>query len=433
MKKSFTILIAFVVAISMTLPACSVDSYANANAAFPEHVKYKGAYLAPTIGQTKVDEQTEAFYNKWKKRYVVKDPYYKKSVRKYVWYNENHQNYKTAKHKIAVTVSEAQGYGMILVATMAGYDKSAQSTFNALYRFYKAHPSKANQGTCLMAWQQSDNGKKLVNSGGVCSATDGDIDIAYGLLLADRQWGSSGSINYKAAAKSLISDIYKYEINKKTYVIQYGDWVKWSSKNSRDYTGTRSSDFITQELRVFAAVSGNSGWNKVVNRSYSLISRMNKVYSGNRGLIPDFMYQKDGKYRPEKAYKRESALDGGYGYNACRDPWRIGTDYLVNGSSAAGKEVNRLNAWVRKKTSNRPSAIRAGYTLKGTAKANYYDLCFTAPFLVSAVCDSSGTKGAQKWVDALWDNVSSKGTTNYYNDTIKLMSMITAGGNWLTY
>ncbi len=48
----------------------------------------------------------------------------------------------------------------------------------------------------LMAWQQSDDGKALIDSNGADSATDGDLDIAYALLLADR----SG----EAAAKSII-------------------------------------------------------------------------------------------------------------------------------------------------------------------------------------------------------------------------------------
>lgn len=426
------IIVVMVVLAMVMLGEAPVFAADTAACGFPHHSDYAGHYLAPSVGQASVDEATEDFYNKWKKRYIAVEPYYKKAVRKYVWYDEAHRNYRTAGKKVAVTVSEAQGYGMIITATMAGYDPDARATFDALYRFYRAHLSKANKGTSLMAWQQSDNGRKLVNSGGVCSATDGDIDIAYGLLLADRQWGSSGDIDYKGAALKIIGDIYKYEINHKTYTVQYGDWVKWSSKQSREYTGTRSSDFITAEFRAFAAASGNNGWNKVTARCYSLMSRVNKVYSGRTGLMPDFMYmKKNGKYRPELKYKRESALDGGYGYNACRDPWRIGTDYLVSGSSRARYQTSLLNRWIRKKTGGDPSKIRAGYTLKGKIRAGYSDMCFTAPFLVAAVCDTSGTAGAQKWVDSLWNEIVSAGTTNYYNDTIKLLTMITAGGNFI--
>jgi len=39
------------------------------------------------------------------------------------------------------------------------------------------------------------------------SATDGDLDIAFGLLLADAQWGSSGAIDYHQAARDVIADM----------------------------------------------------------------------------------------------------------------------------------------------------------------------------------------------------------------------------------
>ena len=63
-----------------------------------------------------------------------------------------------------------------------------------------------------MSWQQCDNGTALIDganegsmTGGYCdSATDGDMDIAYALLLADKQWGSSGDIVYLARPKQLL-------------------------------------------------------------------------------------------------------------------------------------------------------------------------------------------------------------------------------------
>ena len=115
--------------------------------------------------------------------------------------------------------------------------------------------------------------------------------------------------------------------------------------------------------------------------------------------------------------------------STCRDPWRIGTDYLVSGSASARAETAVLNKWVRSRTGGDPSKIVAGYRLSGKKAAGYSDMCFTAPFLTSAVCKSGSS---QKWVDALWNCVASAKTTNYYNDTIKMICMITAGGNWLT-
>lgn len=68
-----------------------------------------------------------------------------------------------------------------------------------MYRYFRAHPSEINPD--LMAWQQADTGTEIIDINGVDSATDGDMDIAYALLLADSQWGSSGEINYLSQAK----------------------------------------------------------------------------------------------------------------------------------------------------------------------------------------------------------------------------------------
>ena len=42
-----------------------------------------------------------------------------------------------------------------------------------------------------MAWAQNQS---CQNVSGPDSATDGDLDIAYALLLADRQWAINGAI-----------------------------------------------------------------------------------------------------------------------------------------------------------------------------------------------------------------------------------------------
>lgn len=47
-----------------------------------------------------------------------------------------------------------------------------------------------------MAWKVNADGSR----GGDTSAFDGDADIAYGLILADRQWGSEGAIDFRGEA-----------------------------------------------------------------------------------------------------------------------------------------------------------------------------------------------------------------------------------------
>lgn len=97
-----------------------------------------------------------------------------------------------------VTVSEGQGFGMVIVALMAGHDPNAQTLFDGLWYFARKYPSGINNR--LMTWKVQ-NGAAV---GGNNNAFDGDIDIAYGLLLAHEQWGSSGAVNYQAEAKLVI-------------------------------------------------------------------------------------------------------------------------------------------------------------------------------------------------------------------------------------
>ena len=54
-----------------------------------------------------------------------------------------------------------------------------------------------------MAWAQTKNFTDIDGT----SATDGDMDIAYSLLLANEQWGSNGKINYLKEAQLMIAAI----------------------------------------------------------------------------------------------------------------------------------------------------------------------------------------------------------------------------------
>ncbi|MDP9048928.1 MAG: glycosyl hydrolase family 8, partial [Bacteroidota bacterium] len=142
-----------------------------------------------------LDRLVRDFYTQWKTRFVKNSSGKRES---FVWFENKGKKQ---------CVSEGQGYGMIIVSLMAGFDRSAQGSYDKLFRYYKSHP--ANRSKYLMAWAQYADGKNVDNT----SATDGDMDIAYSLLLADKQWGSKGVINYLKEARSMINAIMRYEIN----------------------------------------------------------------------------------------------------------------------------------------------------------------------------------------------------------------------------
>lgn len=377
---------------------------------FPQHLSYTTGSIKPDqITQTQLDNSVKSFYTQWKKRFIKRSPAKNES---FVWF-EN-----VGKKQC---VSEGQGYGMIILALMAGYDQSAQKTYDRLYTYYKHHPS-AKSGY-LMAWAQYTNGKDLDNT----SATDGDMDIAYSLLLADKQWGSKGAINYLAAAKNAINAIMQYEINHQTWSVLLSDGVESGSK---DFFDTRSSDFMPANFKAFYHAVPDYRWVKVINTNYRLFGIMQKKYSPDAGLFPDFMVDLNKKPRPAPPHFLESIYDGYYNYNACRVPWKIGTDYLLSGDQRSKIICGKINRWIRETTQNNTYNISAGYTLGGhDVKGRYFEaLSFIGPFAVSAMVDQKN----QAWLNKIWDYLTGfkMKDYDYYDNSIKLMNMIILSGNY---
>ena len=376
---------------------------------FPNHTNYTGNHIKPSLyTQTELDSQTQLFYNEWKLEYLKNDC-------------GNTDEYYVFSGDGAKNVSEAQGYGMMITAYFAGYDVNAQVLFDGLYKFYKSHPSNIN--SCLMDWQQVTCNDSP--SEGDDSASDGDIDIAFALLLAHVQWGSNGSTNYLFEAQVIIDAIMQDEINQNTWAVKLGDWCDASDANY--FYGTRPSDFITDHFKVFSCI--NNEWNNVVNTCYSLINDIQNNYSSTTGLIPDFIINTNSNPIPAGANYLEENTDGEYSYNACRVPWRLGTDYLINNDSRAKTAINKINSWLISSTNGNTSSISNGYALNGTAQFNWNDATFIGPFTVGAMLDVTN----QTWLNNLYEELITNNNLDegdYYSNTIKLLSMITISGNY---
>jgi endo-1,4-beta-D-glucanase Y len=376
---------------------------------FPQHVQYtKGAIKPSTQTQAQLDAAVKSFYDVWKSKYLKPGC---TSGQYYVEYVNGSE----------ICVSEGQGYGMVITAYMAGYDTMAKTYYDGLYRWYKANPSTVNP--ILMNWQQNS---KCV-SDGTDAATDGDLDIAYSLLLADKQWGSSGSINYLSEALAIINAIKQSEVYPVVSSLQLGDWAHDDSQYKND---TRPSDFMYDHFRAFNAATNDATWNSVLNECYNLIDTIQTRYSPNTGLIPDFIENCDSVPHPAKSKFLESSDDGYYNYNSCRTPWHFGTDYLLNGDVRAKNDCNKITQWLKKLTSNKVSSIRSGYKLDGSniSGNNYQDMAFMAPFAVGACVDTAH----QVWLNDLWNYVTTDAVSNsdYFGNTLKMLCMIVIAGDY---
>jgi len=375
---------------------------------FPQHAPYFTNTIKPNnISQPALDRAVTNFYTQWKARYIKTS-----QNQSYIWFQEvgNKQ-----------CVSEGQGYGMVITALMAGFDLSARNTFDNLYRYYKAHPS--NRGSHLMAWAQDVKGKDIDQT----SATDGDMDIAYSLLLANSQWGSKGAINYLQAAKAMIADIMQYEINPNEWLVLISNGIEAESK---DYNDTRTSDFMPANFKAFYLATGDERWQQVIDHNYRLFLEMQNKYSPDAGLVPDFIVHINKTPKPAPPHYLESEYDGLYNYNACRVPWRIGLDYLLNGDTRSKAFVQKINSWIRETTNNNTYNLSAGYTLAGNdIHGRYFEaLSFITPFAISAMVDQKN----QQWLNNVWDytmNFKLK-DFDYYDNTIKMLNIIILSGNY---
>jgi endo-1,4-beta-D-glucanase Y len=391
--------------------ATSSAAGAQANRPFPFHTTLPAGVISPSnVSQAEIDAAIRRHYTAWKNNYLR---------------DLGGGNFWIKYDRTNSTVSEAHGYGMVLAAYMA--DKTI---FDSMFRYFRAHPSI--NAPHLMAWKQTLKDGVMVSIQGKDSATDGDMDIAYSLLLADVQWGSAGRINYRGEALKVLHDILAHEVNKTTWTLTPGDWA--TSVSDRNHT--RPSDFMTSHLLAFAKadVANASKWNNVYRAVTEIVNFQFQNGSQTTGLMPDFMVKSGSNFVPVPSQYLEGPHDGDFDYNACRTPWRLSMSRVVLGRTEMIAALRKQTAWIRTTTGGIPTKIRAGYFVRngpnGKSYVNFDDLAFTAPFAVNAML---GGAAAQNWLNRLWTSMSGGDYSineGYFGDAIRLQVMLMVAGDW---
>jgi len=332
------------------------------------------------------------------------------------------------------TVSEGIGYGMLLAVYM-----DDASLFDNLWLYEQ----KNLDGNGLMNW--APNG----GSGPSCSgaATDADEDMAFALVIADRQWGGQGTLqqSYKQLAITQIQKIWSTEIYNYAWV-RAGDG-NWATSGNQNI-----SYFAPSYYRVFAQVDPNScprdsdagyaqskncdGWWGVIDQSYTTLSDSLNSANGNQsnGVVPGWC--NDGSGAPCTAASGEPFY---YQYDACRTPFRIGLDWCFNGEPRAAAYLAQISSFF--------STIGAvnivdGYNLNGTpnpgtpapdagVRAPLSDP-FVGPAAVGAMSSSSYPSLLNDAYGLVApDHVFAGG--EYYASSWRVLSLLMLTGNFLDY
>jgi hypothetical protein len=321
-----------------------------------------------------------------------------------------------------LTVSEGMGYAMLLAVLFAGHDANARQMFDGLLAVvrkryaYAVVPYDAN-GKYLMDWRLNADG---TSAGDGWNALDGDLDIAMALLMAHKQWGSSGTWNYLQEGKNTIGAI-------KSWCMAPDGTTKGLAKA----TVSRTSDYMIGHFRAFQAATGDTFWSLAVDRAYALADRMQTVYSAGSGLMPDFIVGTDtATPYPSPGYMGDgNANENKYWWNACRNPWRYASDYVLSTDSRWKTVTGRIVACFQAKVAaagGDVTVIGTGYNLDGSLAAGGNDAAYMAPIMLGGCTDAS----YQPLVNALWSWNANHLTTGYYDSEIQLLSMVVAAGNW---
>jgi len=343
----------------------------------------------PTGGTYGQSNDAAAAYNSWKTNYITS-----------CGGGQSRVNFDTPSE----TVSEGIGYGMLLSAYAAD-----QALFNSLYAYYKAN----SNGNGFMNWEI--NGCSGVI--GANGATDADEDVAMALIIAYNQWPNVTSpYNYKTEATNMVNKISSYEIFGNQAVNGDG----WGNSSSCRDISYQAPGYY----REYGTFVGNTGtWNPVVTGAYGLITAN---ANATTGLVTDW----SDNTGVSNACNGSSA--GTYGFDACRNPWRMATDVIWHGTTTAATgytQCNKIAAFI-----NSTGAGNVGGPIQQSGGTGTHNATFTSTFAMDLVGTSATYQSLmnQMYTQVLntQDQVSGSYPSGYFGNTLRVLSLFVMSGNF---
>jgi hypothetical protein len=309
------------------------------------------------------------------------------------------------------TTSEGMGYGMLIAVYMG--DKP---TFDQFWQYANSHFVNG-----LMSWHISATGGAIDPH----SATDADEDMAWSLVMADKQWGggpSSGGGTYLSLAKSMITAIKSSEMT-------------GNLPTDGDYSAPVSHpDYAAPDYNAeFATLSGDTSWNAVSASEYTAFQA---ARNSSSGLIPD---------------ATTGTGNNLFGFDACRAPWRVGVDYCWHGGGSQAFGPTQflgpmITTFVALAKPTYPGTLELPLSLAGSPTANTTG---TAASLTGAISGPAAVAAMtspnnQAFIDASWtwlrgyvQNASGPGvygaSGDYFGSTLGLLALLMLDGDFIDY
>jgi endo-1,4-beta-D-glucanase Y len=312
------------------------------------------------------------------------------------------------------TVSEGLGYGMQLAAYAA--DKAL---FDGLYKYWKnfSSPNSSGKAGKLMNWRV--DGCSGVSGTG--SATDADVDVAWSLLIAANQWPSATSpYTYSSEATNMLSAIRELELNSAGQLINGDGWGFGDNCRNISYQSPGYYPYFSTNNSAYA-----SAWSNAVTSAYSII---NANADGTTGLISDWSDPNGVRNTCNPGGLGYAATDG-YGYDACRNPWRMAQDVIWN-NSASGKAIcSKIATYL-----NGRGAGNVGGPLYQNG-GNYSGYAHNATFVSTFATAVMGSTN-QTLLNSLYtetkntkDVIKNSTLSGYFGNTLRCLSLFMMSGN----
>jgi endo-1,4-beta-D-glucanase Y len=335
------------------------------------------------------------------------------------------------------TVSEGIGYGMLIAVYMGD-----QSLFDNLWLYEQGN---LDSTTGLMNW--APNGPDPNSCRG--PAPDADEDMAFALVMADKQWGGQGTLSksYKDSAVSQIQAIWHWEITNWKWMaagrtVDQQGWANNAQENISYFAPAFYRTFAQVDPKACAkgvdASTGNcDGWWGVIDQSYATIGDALNSANGNQanGLVPGWCDDSHGAPCSATA-QASSSQPFYYQYDACRTPFRVGLDAAWNTYAQAHSYVALTTSFFAPIGA---AQIVDGYNLDGTSHAKTpgaHSAAFIGPATVGAMtlpgdADASSTLVDEGYALLVQDSAFAGG--EYYESSWTVMSLLMLTGNFLDY
>ncbi|MCL2182861.1 MAG: glycosyl hydrolase family 8 [Chitinispirillia bacterium] len=334
--------------------AASVSVAFGQTAKYPlQNITYPNGYKPAAIDAARVN----SWYNTWKTNHL-RDCSGKGIM-------------ATADNTSEVKV-EGVGWALITAAYMG--DKAS---FDGIYQFYNVSSNLSSKSGGMMSWLVDCNGIRNNDSNNEGTASDGDLDAAFGLIVAGWQWGGS----YLDSARSVLGRVRQLITDCNGLSVIAGGYSGGVWGGACNYTDI--SYYTPAFFRVFAEVSGDAAWNKLADDTYTHLERNAHAATG---LVSDWQSVEDGA--PFLREGGDNNKDKFYSYDACRTPWRISLDYLWNGNAKAKAWATKISTWANVVGTG---SLKDGYNLDGTVSpngSNNAGMAFMGAWAVAAMTNS---------------------------------------------